>query len=99
MIVRIVQMEFKPENIESFKALFEKKKEKIRAFPGCLYLELLQGTAANNVVFSTYSHWTSEEALNAYRYSELFAETWKETKSMFAAQAKAISLTRLHQLI
>ena len=99
MIVRIVQMEFKPENVERFKALFVEKKEKIRAFPGCLYLELLQGTAANDVVFSTYSHWESETALNNYRYSELFAETWKETKSLFSAQAKATSFSRLHKLV
>ena len=98
MIVRIVEMQFKPENVETFKALFEERKEKIRGFPGCRYLEMLQGTAGNNNVFSTYSHWDSEEDLENYRYSELFADTWKTTKVLFSARAKAISFTRLHQL-
>lgn len=98
MIVRIVEMQFKPENVETFKALFETKKEKIRGFPGCLYLEMLQGTAANDNVFSTYSYWESEKDLENYRYSDLFAETWKATKALFSARARATSFQRLHQL-
>lgn len=97
MIVRIVTMEFHPQNIESFKNLFELKKEKIRQFPGCQYLELLQGKNNENI-FKTYSHWDSEEALDNYRHSELFAGTWKETKALFAERATAISLNRLHSL-
>ena len=98
MIVRIVEMHFKPEHVEDFKLLFEKKIEKIRSFPGCLYLELLQGTIADTTTLSTYSHWESAQALEDYRYSDLFAETWKETKSLFSARAKAQSYERLHKL-
>ncbi len=99
MIVRIVKMEFQPDKIESFKAIFEARKKHIRAFPGCQYLELLQGNAANKSVFMTYSYWDSEEDLNNYRYSELFAETWKETKILFSKKAEAISLSKLHSLV
>ncbi len=98
MIVRIVKMEFQPDKVENFKTLFENKKELIRAFPGCQHLELLQGTAANDSVFMTYSYWDSEEDLNNYRYSELFAATWKETKMLFSKKAEAISLHKLHEL-
>ncbi len=99
MIVRIVKMEFKPEHVSDFKKLFVDKKEKIRAFPGCQYLELLQGTDAKDNVFMTYSHWNTAQDLENYRYSDLFASTWKETKAMFSKKAEAISTERLHALI
>ena len=98
MIVRIVKMEFKPEEVSNFKQLFEERKEKIRSFPGCTYLELLQGTTAKQTVFMTYSHWNSEEDLNKYRHSDYFAETWTLTKAMFSKKAQAISTHKLHSL-
>jgi len=98
MIVRIVKMEFNKESIEDFKALFESKKIMIRSFPGCMYLELLQGTEAKDNIFMTYSYWNSEEDLNNYRYSELFKETWTETKKMFSKKPEAISFQKLHIL-
>lgn len=98
MIVRIVKMEFKADKVEEFTQLFEEKKELIRGFPGCKHLELLQGTAANYSIFMTYSYWESEDDLNNYRYSELFAETWKATKMLFSKKAEAISLNKLHEL-
>lgn len=98
MIVRIVKMQFKPEHILDFKNLFEERKEKIRSFPGCKYLELLQGTSAKENVFMTYSYWESEDDLENYRYSDLFKETWTLTKAMFSERAEAISCQRLHKL-
>ena len=98
MLVRIVKMEFKPEEVENFIQLFEERKEKIRSFPGCTYLELLQGTSANHSVFMTYSYWASEDDLNNYRYSDYFAETWQLTKAMFSKKAEAISTHKLYSL-
>jgi heme-degrading monooxygenase HmoA len=98
MIVRLVKMEFKKECIEDFKALFEEKKEHIRSFPGCQYLELLQGTEAKNNIFTTYSYWESLEDLNNYRYSDLFKETWLATKKMFSKKPEAISFNKLHSI-
>ena len=98
MIIRIVKMEFKKEFIGEFKSLFEERKERIRNFEGCIHLELLQGIEARNNVFVTYSKWNSEEALNHYRYSSLFKETWSKTKSMFAKKAEATSFVQLHKL-
>jgi len=98
MLVRIVKMEFKPEEVANFIQLFEERKEKIRSFPGCNYLELLQGTDANTTVFMTYSYWDSEDDLNNYRYSDYFAETWKLTKAMFSKRAEALSTQKLYTL-
>ncbi|NNE25557.1 MAG: antibiotic biosynthesis monooxygenase [Saprospiraceae bacterium] len=98
MIVRVVKMEFKSECIEAFKALFEERKENIRNFPGCQYLELLQGLPPKNNIFFTYSYWDSEDELNNYRYSELFKSTWDLTKKMFSQKAQAISLEKAHIL-
>ena len=42
MIRRIVHMEFDPEHIDAFLAIFEASCEAIRAFPGCRELTLLQ---------------------------------------------------------
>jgi heme-degrading monooxygenase HmoA len=91
-------MEFQKDKIESFLKLFEEKKAKIRAFPGCEYLELLQGTEAKNNVFMTYSYWRSADDLDNYRYSDLFKETWSETKKMFAQKPEAISFIKKHSL-
>jgi len=99
MIVRIVRMEFQPNKVEDFKNIFEERKAKIRSFPGCQYLELLQGTNAQTNIFTTYSYWDSEEALNEYRYSELFAETWQLTKALFSKKAEATSFHKLHSLV
>ena len=36
--------------------------------------------------------WDSEEALDNYRSSPFFAETWRATKALFAAKAEAWSV-------
>jgi len=53
-------------------------------------MELLRQVNNPNVLF-TLSHWENEDALNAYRASELFADTWKKTKALFAEKAEAWS--------
>jgi len=98
MVVRIVKMEFRKEEIKAFIALFEARKEQIRNFPGCTYLELLQGTEAKDNIFVTYSYWETEEDLNAYRYSDLFKQTWAQTKRMFARKPEAISFKKQYVL-
>ena len=97
MIQRIVRMEFRAEEIEAFKALFEENKEKIRGFEGCNALKLLQDVN-KPAIFFTYSVWNSEDDLNNYRHSELFAKVWKATKLKFAGRAEAWSTDLLHAL-
>jgi len=88
MLVRIVKMTLRQETIEEFKAFFEGRKEKIRSFDGCNHLELWQDTLHTNIFF-TYSYWIDETALNHYRNSSFFRDTWQQTKQMFAAKAEA----------
>lgn len=95
MIVRVVQMTFRPDEVDTFVALFEQRKERIRHFEGCTHLELWQDTKQPNVFF-TYSHWVSEQALDHYRFSSFFKETWSLTKALFAAPPQAWSVLRRH---
>jgi quinol monooxygenase YgiN len=64
---------------------------KIQAMPGCLTLSLKKD-ATNPHVYYTLSTWTSLDALDAYRQSPLFQETWAKTKAMFHEKAEAYSL-------
>ena len=97
MIKRIVKMEFKPESIERFTALFDQNKEKIRHFEGCRHLELWQDMH-NKTTFMTYSYWDSEKNLNTYRQSDLFKQVWSKTKVLFLEKPKAWSVQTLHKL-
>ncbi|GAB2540899.1 putative quinol monooxygenase [Rufibacter soli] len=90
MLIRVVRMTFHPENVPAFLEIFKVSKVKIAAFPGCRSVELLQDYHLPHV-YSTYSHWDSDEALNNYRNSELFGSVWKPTKALFAEPAQAFS--------
>ncbi|MEL6864657.1 MAG: antibiotic biosynthesis monooxygenase family protein [Bacteroidota bacterium] len=88
MIKRIVRLTFRPAEVDAFLALFEERKQLIRHFKGCHHLELLRDKHRPNQFF-TLSVWEDEAALNAYRHSSLFAETWKNTKAKFEERAAA----------
>ncbi len=98
MILRIVRMEFRADEIHQFHQLFDSKKHHIRSFPGCLHLELHQD-ASNKRVRYTVSKWESEAALEAYRHSALFKNTWERTKELFAARALAYSLEQIEEVL
>ena len=94
MLVRIVKMTFREDAIETFKALFEARKENIRHFPGCLHLQLWQDRMHTQIFF-TYSHWENADALDAYRHSPFFTETWNLTKQLFDGKPEAWSVNAL----
>ncbi len=82
-------MSFREETVQKFVAeVFEHSKARIRAFEGCRHMELLRHKTSPNVLF-TLSIWDDETALEAYRASALFAETWAKTKALFAEKAEA----------
>ncbi len=92
MIKRIVKMTFREEAVDAFlNEVFEQSKDRIRAFPGCLRMELVQHVSQRNVLF-TLSSWENEAALESYRQSELFKTTWQKTKALFAEKAEAWSV-------
>lgn len=82
MLIRIVTMKFEQKHISIFETLFNERKDRIRAVKGCEYLELLQDNS-DPTVFTTYSIWKDDQALNTYRKSEFFQDTWKKTKDLF----------------
>jgi heme-degrading monooxygenase HmoA len=90
MLIRIVRMTFHAEKTSDFLAIFEASKDKIRHFKGCQHLELLRD-AEKPYVFMTYSYWESEEALENYRNSALFKNTWAATKVLFSDKPLAFS--------
>ena len=93
MLVRIVKLTFKKENIASFEAIFEENKIKIRQAEGCTFLELLQSKEAENVFF-TYSYWNSTTDLENYRNSKFFKSVWNSTKLLFEDKPEAWSLMK-----
>ncbi|TDU40296.1 hypothetical protein BXY82_2343 [Gelidibacter sediminis] len=94
MFVRIVKMSFEPSKIDAFLAYFATKKELIRGFEGCRFLELYRDKTNANIFF-TYSYWEKESDLENYRQSELFKNVWATTKKMFNDKAEAWSVNKL----
>ncbi len=97
MLVRIVKLIFKKENITSFEQIFRKTKQEIRSFDGCNFLELYQDKTDARVFF-TYSYWENEQSLEAYRASPFFREVWSQTKPLFSAKPEAWSVNRIETL-
>ncbi len=83
-------MTFEEDKIADFLKVFNESKEKIRHFPGCQHLTLLKDYHRDNI-FSTYSIWDNDEALDNYRHSDLFKSVWASTKVLFKEKAVAFS--------
>lgn len=97
MIVRVVKMTFRPEEVGTFQVLFEGWRHRIIEFPGCQHLELLHDQADPRVFF-TYSVWDGPADLEAYRTSDVFAGVWPVVKELFAARAAAWTVVREHTM-
>ena len=97
MLVRIVKLRFRENEIPSFLSHFETVKKDIRDFPGCEFLELYRGQD-DPTIFFTYSYWKCAEDLENYRHSDLFKNIWALTKPKFSAKPEAWSVDKLHIL-
>jgi heme oxygenase (mycobilin-producing) len=97
MIVRLVKMTFRAEEVATFQDLFEGWRHRIIAFPGCRHLQLLHDHADARVFF-TYSEWDGPDDLEAYRHSDVFAGVWPVVKKLFAAPAEAWTVDREHAM-
>ena len=91
MILRIVKMHFKTEEVENFKQFFETIKERIESMPGLLQLKLYQDDQ-NEAVLFTISSWLNDHYLEEYRKSEFFGDVWPKTKALFEQSPEAWSL-------
>jgi heme oxygenase (mycobilin-producing) len=96
MIIRIVKMVFREEEVGAFQSLFNERKSLIRNFEGCTHLELWQDKQHPEIFF-TYSWWDSEAHLNHYRTSSFFDDTWALTKRKFAAKPEAWTVDCVHR--
>lgn len=90
-ITRIVRLCFNPEGAEAFIAIFEESAPKIRAFPGCIEVRIMQDAAVPDVYY-TVSRWQSHDDLESYRNSPLFKSAWARTRVLFREKAQAYSL-------
>lgn len=90
MLIRTVRMTFRPDRLDDFLALFREARPRIAAAPGCRHLDLWQDARFPNVL-TTFSQWDDEQALDAYRQSDLFRTTWARTTPLFAAAPVAHS--------
>lgn len=93
-MIRIVKMTFKEEHVHDFEALFAQRKERIRHFPGCMYLELWKDINDTSI-FYTYSIWQDASNLDEYRQSELFQDTWTTVKKWFRENPHAFSVNKV----
>lgn len=89
-------MTFREAGVAAFEELFERTKDEIRNFPGCMHLELWKAQDTETVFF-TFSIWQDTRALEHYRHSNLFRQTWAQTKPLFAENAQAWSLDLVNQ--
>jgi quinol monooxygenase YgiN len=94
MVIRIVRMHFRAEDVNTFLTIFNENKEAIRNFPGCTHLELLSDLKAPNT-YTTLSHWNDPSNLEEYRQSELFNSVWDRVKKLFSARPEAFTLKKL----
>lgn len=91
MLTRIVKMEVTEEFSQQFLDFFNTLQTKIQSFEGCKSAQMLQDLHSKTTFF-TISIWEDERALNNYRDSELFIDTWKFVKPNFTQKAAAWSL-------
>ena len=84
-------MEFEPEKVDDFLALFEEVKNTIASQPGCTHLELCKDPSLDHVYY-TFSEWEHEKDLENYRNSDFFKDTWARTKALFGGKPQAWSL-------
>jgi heme-degrading monooxygenase HmoA len=97
MLVRIVKMSFTKVHIDAFLENFDAKKEAIRNFEGCQFLELYRDKQDAQVFF-TYSYWDTETHLEYYRNSDLFKTVWAKTKPFFNKKPQAWSVDKIVSL-
>ncbi|MGB1384135.1 MAG: putative quinol monooxygenase [Flavobacteriales bacterium] len=84
MIVRVVRLSLNRKDLAAFDALFHRHHADIESQFGCRGVELLTDPTDPSIR-GTLSRWESEDALNAYRRSELFGVVWPATKALFSA--------------
>ena len=97
MLIRIVKLTIREENISSFEQIFAERKKYIRNHKGCTLLELYRDKSDPRVFF-TYSQWDSDADLQTYRNSEFFKNVWSKTRQLFDEKPQAWSVHKIESL-
>lgn len=98
MIKRIVKMSFQPDKIDEFLNVFHQARPHILKMQGCNSVELFSEDDMPHIMF-TLSEWNNVVALENYRKSELFINTWKRTKVLFAEKAQAWTIKPIKETL
>jgi quinol monooxygenase YgiN len=94
MVVRIVRMHFREEEVKTFLAIFNENKEAIRSFPGCTYMDLMRDIRTP-FTYVTISHWNGPDDLETYRHSPLFESVWERVKKLFSNRPEAFTVEKV----
>lgn len=97
MIIRIVKLNIKAPEIQNFKNTFNKNRNKIIGFKGCINVYLLQDKS-NESIFFTYSKWENLNSIENYRNSTIFKGIWSTVKPFFNKKAQAWSLDQINRI-
>lgn len=98
MITRIVRLTLKDESSQNdFRALYASRNPMNRGVSGCLEVKIMKDINENNVYY-TVSKWTTNEALENYRSSAYFKETWPMVKSTLASKTKVFTMEEVVEL-
>jgi quinol monooxygenase YgiN len=93
-MIRVVKLTFKEEFCNDFLEFISGYQQEIRGRSGCQSLDFLRDRS-NPCIFFTYSVWSQESDLDAYRESDLFQTVWSQVKTWFDSKPEAWSLNSL----
>ena len=94
MLIRLVRMYFRPDEVERFLTMYEQTRPIIASQPGCRSVQLVR-QIDDPAAFATWSIWDDQAALDAYRRSEFFRSFWPEVRALFRAPAEAVSFEQI----
>jgi heme-degrading monooxygenase HmoA len=94
MLHRIVRLNLREDATDEFLRIYEEVGPRIRSFPGCRHVELWVNRE-DPLRLATYSVWDGPEALEGYRTSDQFLQTWSRVRLLLADRASAESYVAL----
>ncbi len=95
MLMRLVRMYIRAEEVAAFLKLYKEARSIIIAQAGCRSVLLMQ-QIDDPTAFATWSVWDDATALDAYRTSDFFRRFWPEVRALFRAPAEAVSFEQVN---
>ena len=82
--------------LRDFEAIYAERNPFKNGVAGCLSVQLMKDINDPNICY-TLSEWESNDALESYRASAYFKQTWPMVKSLLSKRAEAYSLMPLNK--